>query len=292
MSRSPRPMQKRSFVPCLLALEDRTLPSTFTVVNLADHGSGSLRQAVLAANQHPGADAIQFQSGLAGTIALTGGPINITGSLTVTGPGAGQLAVSGNDSSGIFTIAGRGTSVTLTALTITAGRAAQGGGIANLGGSLTVSQCTFTGNTAEGGSVAQGGAIFNQGTLTVNGCTFQNNQAQGGDAGTGSLLRLLTGSAAGGAIANVLGGHATITASTFTDNSATGGAGNHGGRGPSGVGLALGGAIANELGAVLSVSGSTFTSNTAQGGANNQTGSSASIASLGLAGVGAGGAIG
>src|SRR5436305_3230706 len=101
----------RRFVPCLLALEDRTLPSTFTVVNLDDHGTGSLRQAVLAANQHPGADVIQFQVGLTGTITLTGGPVKITGSVTVTGPGADQLAVSGNNTSGVFTVAGFGISV-------------------------------------------------------------------------------------------------------------------------------------------------------------------------------------
>ena len=41
-------------------LEDRTVPSTFTVANLADSGPGSLRQAVLDANANPGADLIRF----------------------------------------------------------------------------------------------------------------------------------------------------------------------------------------------------------------------------------------
>src|SRR5262245_23287346 len=41
-------------------LEDRTVPSTFTVQNLADSGLGSLRQAVLNANASPGADLIRF----------------------------------------------------------------------------------------------------------------------------------------------------------------------------------------------------------------------------------------
>ena len=42
------------FVLRLDALEDRAVPSTFTVLNLADSGAGSLRQAVLDANAHPG----------------------------------------------------------------------------------------------------------------------------------------------------------------------------------------------------------------------------------------------
>src|SRR5262249_20569106 len=54
-----RPDRTRFYAPNLMLLEDRTLPSTFTVMNLADHGAGSLRDAVQAANQNPGADLIQ-----------------------------------------------------------------------------------------------------------------------------------------------------------------------------------------------------------------------------------------
>ena len=52
------------------ALEDRSVPSTFEVLNLADSGEGSLRQAVLDANSpaYPGADVINFADGLLGTI--------------------------------------------------------------------------------------------------------------------------------------------------------------------------------------------------------------------------------
>ena len=41
-------------------LEDRTVPSTFTVHNLADSGAGSLRTAIADANTNPGADLIRF----------------------------------------------------------------------------------------------------------------------------------------------------------------------------------------------------------------------------------------
>src|SRR5262249_41709554 len=75
------------------ALDDRCLPSTFTVTNLLDTGAGSLRAAVAAANANPGADAIDFAT--AGTIALTSGELDITDSLTINGPGESALTVSG-----------------------------------------------------------------------------------------------------------------------------------------------------------------------------------------------------
>src|SRR5262249_1901887 len=43
-------------------LEDRTVPSTFTVDNLADSGVGSLRAAIADANANAGADLIRFAS--------------------------------------------------------------------------------------------------------------------------------------------------------------------------------------------------------------------------------------
>src|SRR5262245_35159831 len=72
---STRPARRRntthaSFRPWLLVLEDRTLLSTFTVLNLNDSGLGSLRQAIFAANLLPGADVIQFRPGLSGVMAL------------------------------------------------------------------------------------------------------------------------------------------------------------------------------------------------------------------------------
>jgi hypothetical protein len=48
---------RRSFVPDLRPLEDRTLLSTFTVLNLNDSGPGSLRAEITAANHTPGASA-------------------------------------------------------------------------------------------------------------------------------------------------------------------------------------------------------------------------------------------
>src|SRR4051794_17127863 len=42
------------------SLEGRTLLSTFTVTNTKDYGPGSLREVILSANSHLGADTIAF----------------------------------------------------------------------------------------------------------------------------------------------------------------------------------------------------------------------------------------
>src|SRR5262245_12819801 len=87
-------------------LEDRTVPSTFTVLNVADSGDGSLRAAIQAAEANPGADVIQFASRVHGTITLTTGELDVRSDLTIDGPGADRLTVSGNDASRVFDVVG------------------------------------------------------------------------------------------------------------------------------------------------------------------------------------------
>src|SRR5262249_7920792 len=129
-------------------LEDRTVPSTFTVHNLADSGPGSLRQAILDANTQPGADLIRFAPAARdGTIALTTGELTITDDLILDGPGADRLAVSGNDASRVFQINGS-IRVTIDGLTISHGRADSGAGIDNDAGTLTISHVLFSDNQA------------------------------------------------------------------------------------------------------------------------------------------------
>ena len=74
----------------------------------------------------------------------------ITDSVTINGPGANQLSVSGNDASRVFDISGSA-SVTIAGLTITDGLATSGGGILLEGSAaLSISNCTLTDNEALG----------------------------------------------------------------------------------------------------------------------------------------------
>jgi hypothetical protein len=68
------------------ALEDRLVPSDFPVRNTADSGPGSLRQAILDANNTPGADRVLFSIGTGSkTITPSAALPTITDSLTIDG---------------------------------------------------------------------------------------------------------------------------------------------------------------------------------------------------------------
>jgi len=238
------------------------LAATFTVVNLADSGPGSLRQAVLDANATPGANTVTFADGLTGTIVLTSGQMSITNDLTITGPGAAVLGVDGSQQSRIFGISNAAT-VGIGGLTLANGLAtgapARGGAILNSGGTLSLTQVTVVGNRAQGnpGANGNGGGVFSLGCpLNVQNSAFIGNEARGGVGG---------GSGIGGAINNT-GPRSTISGCTFLGNKVIGGDGGValGVQQFEVVGGGLGGAVRNA--GVLTVENSLFDSNQAIGG--------------------------
>jgi hypothetical protein len=186
------------------ALEDRFLLSTITVTNTNDSGPGSLRSAILNA---PSGATINFAANLDGqTIGLTSGQLALRKNLTITGPGADRLTVSGTNTSRVFDI--QSATVALSGLTITGGNAglfAGGGILITSTGSLALDGDTISGNRTGG----NGGGVSNNpmGTLTVTNSTFSGNRAsQGGaldNAGTASLTNsTLDGNTANGASGN------------------------------------------------------------------------------------------
>src|SRR5262245_37527826 len=247
--RRQRSLRATTHRPGLEVLEDRSLPSTFTVLNLLDSGPDSLRAAVAAANANPGADDIDFAT--TGTIALTSGELAITDSLTINGPGAGALTVSGNDASRVFDITGSTTGVDIRDLTIVHGNG--WGAIGHNGGAiynaavLNVSNSTLSGNTSGYGT------IYNSGALTVSNSTLSGNESSYGggiyNSNTGTLTvsnstRSGNYGADGGAIYNT--GTLAVSNSTLSGNSSQYG----------------GGAIYNTNSGTLTVGYSTLSANT------------------------------
>jgi hypothetical protein len=100
---------------CVVAL--RVQADTITVINTNDSGPGSLRQALADANV---GDTITFAVG--GAIGLTGGELLVDKDVTISGPGADNLAIDGGAKSRVFHVSPR-TTATISALTVRNGLA-------------------------------------------------------------------------------------------------------------------------------------------------------------------------
>jgi hypothetical protein len=186
-------------------------------VNVTTDGLGSglgqldLRQAIDLANIEPGTNTVSFSPSVFGTklqtITLTAGQMGLgdVGSPVVDGPGASLLTINGNNASRVFVL--YGTSAALSGLTITGGNATKGGGLYENGGTLTLTDCTVSGNSA---SIFGGGLSDNYGTLTLTDCTVSGNSA--------SIV-------GGGGGVNINGGTASLTNVTISGNSAASGGG-------------------------------------------------------------------
>jgi hypothetical protein len=210
------------------------------------------------------------------TITLTQGELDLTQPVTIAGPGAANLTISGNGASRVFTVGhdcspNPSLTVSLSGLTIAGGSAPSasnyGGGLLNFG-TLTLSNIAFTGNAA--GSHG-GGAVYNVGALTVSNSSFSNDTTTGGGNGAGidnissgtltvGSCRFTGCSAGGGGQGGGLSndGKATVSGSTFSGNS----------------GGSNGGGIYNSETGTLTVSTTTFGNNTcgSDGGGLDQDG--------------------
>ncbi len=122
--------------------------TTYTVTDLTDNAgdSGSIRSAVNSVDAGTGGDTIDFSgAGASGTITLTG-TLTLSKNVTITGPGENLLTISGGGAVTVFTVSS-GVTASISGLTITDGSSGAGGGIYN-GGTLTVTNSTFSGNAA------------------------------------------------------------------------------------------------------------------------------------------------
>src|SRR5262249_37657185 len=211
----------RCFRPFAEALEDRTLPAVFNPLPSAGDGAaGSLRAALVAANGNGEDDTITLSPGLYKlTVANTAGQENASAegdldlteaghTITLQGAGPDLTLLDANGLDRAFHIFANVTAV-FRDLSVTRGGArddgtagatptgtrAQGGGLLNSGGAVTLDNVRVEQNTASGadgdpgapGRDAWGGGIYsNGGRLTLRNSVVRENTAIGGDGGTGA----------------------------------------------------------------------------------------------------------
>lgn len=240
--------------PLILGAALPGLAATATVTSLADDGSAATLRSLMAAAA-PG-DAIVFN--VTGTITLTLGFREISQNLTISGPGAASLFISGANTFTVFQIDPGVTTATISGLTIENGYSSSvaGGGINNQGtltlsnsivsnnlssndgagiyntGTLMASHSTVSGNVG-GLPGASGAGIYNSssGTLTVNNSALSGNGVHdGGEGGAifnGGRLTLnnsfvlnnISFFGTGAGVYNSGSGTATVSASALAGNS-------------------------------------------------------------------------
>jgi predicted outer membrane repeat protein len=224
------------------AFESQLAPPkmTLTVTNTSDSGPGSLRDCLRANDLHGGDNPIVFDIPTTDpgydpttgsfTITLTSDGLSSIQDLILNGPGASSLVINGNHAHRVLETAPFEVA-SISGITLEngiLGPQGYGGGIWNNRGTLTVNDCTFSDN---GDSAGYGGGIGNEGSLTVTGCSFSGNSAGygGGIENEGSLTVAdcsFSGNSAGdsgGGIESV--GSLTVGDSVFTGNNAAAGGG-------------------------------------------------------------------
>lgn len=159
-------------------LETKALLATFSVTNLDDAGSGSLRQAIEDSNVKPGADTIDA-TGVSGTIVLTSGQLNLTDPVTLNGPGQNRLTISGNNANRVMSVGSSNAGdFHISDVRIANGSEDTGEGAGILFSSSSnryfVSRVTVENNHANGGG---GIAVAGQGGLRMKDSAIINNTA-------------------------------------------------------------------------------------------------------------------
>ncbi len=179
---------------CLFSTAE-TLAVTRTVTSAANAGSGSLRAAIGASAD---GDVIVFST--LATITLTS-QIEIATSLTIQGPNAAELTISGGSSARIFYVNAPGKTVTIAGIRLLNGRSQAtpvlnaivgGGAIFHSTGAMYINECEFEGNVTDDGNgsttFGYGGAIMSQSELHVSNSLFYNNALNNNNAYGGGAV--------------------------------------------------------------------------------------------------------
>lgn len=219
-----------------LALAASNLPAaTITVDTLADGSipvDCTLRDAIEAANTDAtvagcaagsGADEIVFDPSLSGVLTLSSNMTLAASEITITGPGADEVTVSGGENYRLFTVNTAQGDLSISGLTLADGYATgiYGGAAASAiqDARLTLSDCVITNNNAASDS-AGGAVLAIDAGLSVDNCEFSNNgvatvYTQDTDAPRGGNYF-----SSGGAILAYASPQVTISNATFYANEA------------------------------------------------------------------------
>lgn len=208
-----------------------TLAATFTASSPADSGALTLRQAILDANATAGADIINVT---AATINLTTALPRITEAVTIAGQGATSTIINGASGARIFDINHSSGTVLIEKLTIRgAGSAGQfagnGAGIhSTSAAALSLSQVAVQNNYAS----LSGGGLYTASPTSISQSTFSGNSAATGgaiavnapssSAAVTIVNSTISGNSAGtaGAGVDVIGTQVSMTSSTVAYNNA------------------------------------------------------------------------
>jgi CSLREA domain-containing protein len=150
-------------------------------------GTCTLRDALTAANADTSADTITFASSVTGAITLSNGalPVDGSGGVTIQGPGASILTISGGHASQIFDdTSGTNVADAISGLTLTDGSTSSPGGAIDQAedSSLTLTDDVISGSTTT--STNGGGGVYSDGSLTLSGTTINgDNNASDGNGG-------------------------------------------------------------------------------------------------------------
>jgi hypothetical protein len=261
---------------------------------ISDNNACSLPEAIANANNDAavyddcaagtGTDRILFDAGLNGATIALSDTLVITDNLSIEGPGAPNLTISGNDTVGVMYVNSLGImgslDVTIDGLHIADGLKNVGGGAGILNTErLTVSNSLLSNNRASN-ATGDGGGILNTRDLTVISSTISANESGRNGGGIGNIGGTLaisnstimsnTASQDGGGM-YALGGTWSVVSTTIMTNVASlygGGVAGESGNGTiesstitNNENTLVGGGVSAITGTILSIRNSTISGN-------------------------------
>ncbi len=190
MCPGPRAVARIAAVAAIFGLPGAAAGQVANVSTMAQLRSAISNSSISTININPG-NYVLTTSG--------SGELNINRNLTIQNTGGGRVVIDANNASRVFKV--EGGNVTFRGLTISGGRDDKGGGM-EVEGTVSIIECTISGNTAtEGG----GGIRVRGGTLSMTNSTVSGNSAGSGrgggiwaESGTTILTHVtITGNSAG-----------------------------------------------------------------------------------------------